>query len=87
MSQANANGKASIISALLKGENTAVAVLIIASGGINLWCTNSSTKENRYEIDRAREQINQIHSMIDDFERRQNEELAALKRIEEKLGK
>lgn len=64
-----------------------MAVLIMVSGGLNLWGTNSGQEKNRYEIDRAREQINEIHGKIDDFERRQEEELVLLRKIEEATRK
>jgi hypothetical protein len=74
------NGKASVISALLNGENKLIAVLILLSGGANFW----GVKQNGNDVQKAVYQIDQIHGLMDDFDRRQKEQLEILKRLEAK---
>ena len=58
-------------------------VLIIATGGANLLQTHQGNAGLSFEQREALDKIRQIHSQLDDFERRQTEELELLKRLEQ----
>jgi TolA-binding protein len=74
------------VTEVLKNLNWPTVALIVFSGGANWLSTNNNSQTNRYEIERARDQINQMFGKIDDFEARQKAALENEQKILEKLA-
>lgn len=71
--QQSGNGKASVISALLTGDNKVIALLILLSGGANLFETNRGTQFNAVEIQRATTEIHELYPRLIQALNNQNE--------------
>lgn len=62
-------------------------ILVIVSGGTNWFATENSSSTNRYEIERARDQVNQMYNHFDDIERQQQETAKNVTKILENTNK
>jgi len=67
MSQPEANNKGN--SSILSTLNWPMVVLILATGGGNLLATRQAEQVNTSEMERARNEVHQIHDSLDDFEK------------------
>lgn len=69
-----ANGKNSKVSAL-KDLSWPTVALILATGGGNFLATQKNSTDRDLQIQQAVSHIRELHSMIDDFEKRQKQSL------------
>jgi hypothetical protein len=63
------NEQAQPKSNILNGLNWPTVVLIALTGGTNFLATNKAEHSNTVEMERARVEVHQIHSSLDDFEK------------------
>jgi hypothetical protein len=65
----------------LRNLNWPTVALIALTGGGNLLATNQNSQQRQYDYQRASSQINDLHNALDDFEKRQKQQLADLENI------
>jgi hypothetical protein len=78
----NNEKKNGILDKLLGGGDSSVKLitlaLIVVSGGSNFWATKDTGRLNSEEAQRAISQLRDLHNALDDFEKRQKEQLSDL---------
>ena len=62
----------------LKNLNWPTVILILVTGGGNLWATHENSTQRQYQVDQALQQIRDLHNALDDFETRQKKMLEAI---------
>ena len=70
------NGTSAALSKLLSQLNIPTLLSIFVMNGWNLGATNQASQTYLDEVRKALRQINELHGAIDDFEKRQKDELA-----------
>src|ERR1700757_2741703 len=62
----------------LKNLNWPTVILILVTGGGNLWATHENSTQRQYQVDQALQQIRDLHNALDDFETRQKKLLEGI---------
>jgi hypothetical protein len=70
----NGTAAASKLSAL-KDLNWPTLILVLFTGGANMLTTQKNSSEREYQVDQAVRQIRELHEALDDFQKRQKQQL------------
>ena len=65
----------------LKQMNWPTVILIIVTGGGNFLATQNNSSQRQYQVDRAIDQIREMHQALDETDRRQRDYLAKVESL------
>jgi len=65
----------------LKSLNWPTVILILVTGGGNFLATQNNSSQRQYQVDRAIDQIRDLHNALDNTEKRQKEAIATFENL------
>ena len=75
------SGKNGLSMEALKSLNWPTVILILVTGGGNFLATQNNSSQRQYQVDRAIEQVRELHQALDETDRRQRDYLTKVENL------